>query len=170
MTTQLIIERPELQAWQQKAVFGVLTAAFWVAWFFLWLPLITLIGWFFFGYQFHFYMIKLEGYAEFLNVLAIYALVIVGMGGSLILWAMYNHARFRGMDRRKHAPTPSNAEIGAWAKQPAHVITHWQNCNVVTVHHDEKGAIERVEPAMQVFSEGAPATEKAPGPALRRVV
>lgn len=141
----LIIERPDLQSHNQRAVFGVLTALFWLLWFVLWLPLITVAGWAFFGYQFRFHMIDLEGYGGFLGVLAVYALVIVLMGGSLLVWAKYNHLRFRGMDRRKGFAPPTPADLAAIHGRAAAEVAQWQTMNIVTVHHDSEGRIERVE-------------------------
>lgn len=152
MKTPLIIERPDLQAWQQKAVFGVMTAVFWVAWFYLWLPLVTLFGWLFFGYQFQFHMIRLEGYEGFLNLLAVYALVIIGMGGALIGWAIYNDFRFRGMDRRKPSAPPSDPQLGEFLDHPALFFEQWRSYGIVTVHHDSQGRIVRVDPV----DDGAP--------------
>jgi biofilm PGA synthesis protein PgaD len=142
----LIIDRPDLQAWQQKAIFGALTAAFWVIWVVLWLPLVTLLGWLFFGYQFQFHMIRLDGYQGFLNTLAIYAMVIMAMGGALIVWAKYNHLRFRGMDRRKEVVAPTTEQLAVLHRRSVTTIEQWQSFFVMTVHHDEHGAIKRVVP------------------------
>ncbi|MDB5850870.1 MAG: poly-beta,6-N-acetyl-D-glucosamine biosynthesis protein PgaD [Rhodoferax sp.] len=166
MKRPLIIERPDLQDWQQKAVFGALTAVFWVIWVFLWMPLITLIGWFFFGYQFHLEMVELNGYARFLNVLVVYAIVIGSMGGGLMLWALYNDIRFRGIDRRKTISAPSTDEMGDWAKHPASLLAQWQNCAVVTVHHNPDGSIESVVPALNARNISAVANQAQQRPVL----
>jgi biofilm PGA synthesis protein PgaD len=138
---QLIIDRPDLQPRQQRAVFAVITAMFWVLWVVLWLPLITLMGWAFFGYQLHFHMIALDGYHGFLEVLGLYTLVIVIMSGGLMVWAKYNHLRFRGVDRRKSFAAPTPADLGRVHGRSADDIAHWQTLNIVTVHHDASGRI-----------------------------
>lgn len=145
MKNPLIIDRPDLQAWEQKALFGALTAAFWVLWVFLWLPLVTLLGWLFFGYQFQFHIIELDGYRGFLNLLSVYALVILAMGGALILWAKYNHLRFRGMDRRKEIEPPTNDQLAILQHQTVQTIAQWQSYHVMTVHHDTHGVIMKVD-------------------------
>ena len=141
----LIIDRPDLQSGQQRALYHVLTAAFWVLWVVLWLPLITLLGWFFFGYQFHFHMIKMEGYVGFLDVLGAYALVIAIMTGSLMIWAKYNHLRFRGVDRREGIAPPLISAIADVHGQSAADMRRWQSASIVTVHHDAEGRILRVD-------------------------
>jgi biofilm PGA synthesis protein PgaD len=147
MKTPLVIDRPDLQAWQQKAVFGLMTAAFWAAWFFLWLPLVTLLAWLFFGYQFQFHMITLRGYEGFMDLLLVYALVIIAMGGALIVWALYNHYRFRGVDRRRPPSPPSDIQLGELLHLPPEVFAEWRQHAIVTVHHDDHGGIARVDTA-----------------------
>ncbi|PZP97826.1 MAG: poly-beta-1,6-N-acetyl-D-glucosamine biosynthesis protein PgaD [Variovorax paradoxus] len=144
-TNPLIIERPDLQSGNQRAVFGVLTAVFWLLWVVLWLPLITVFGWVFFGYQFKFHMIDMEGYAGFLGVLGMYAVVILLLGGGLMAWAKYNHLRFRGVDRRKGFAAPTPADLAAIHGRLPEEVTQWQQMNIVTVHHDDEGRIARVE-------------------------
>ncbi len=148
MKSPLIIDRPDLQAWQQKAVFGALTAAFWLAWVFLWLPLVTLLGWLFFGLRFQLQMIDLDGYKAFMNLLAIYCVVVGVMGGALILWATYNHLRFRGIDRRREMDAPTTMAMGAHINHPGTAIEAWRNHAIVTVYHDAQGGIQSVEPTL----------------------
>lgn len=146
MKNPLIIDRPDLQAWEQKAFFGALTAAFWMLWVFLWLPLVTLLGWLFFGFRFQLHMINLDGYQGFLDLLKIYALIILVMNGALIAWAKYNHLRFRGMDRRKEVAPPSIGDLAMQQGQTLQTISDWQSYQVMTVQHDAQGVIKAVEP------------------------
>lgn len=141
----LIIDRPDWQNGKQRAVFSMLTAAFWVLWVVLWLPLVTLLGWYFFGYQFHFHMIRLDGYVGFLDVLGVYALVIVVLAGGLLVWAKYNHLRFRGVDRRRNATAPTLADIAGVHAQSPDDVARWQASSIATVHHDDQGRILRVD-------------------------
>ena len=145
MKNPLNIDRPDLQAWQQKAVFGALTATFWLIWLLLWLPLITLLAWIFFGYQFQIKFIDRDGYIDLLPLIKIYALVVLIMGGSLMVWAKYNHLRFRGEDRRKGFSVPTIDELSVFYQQPVATVEQWRRCSVMTVHHDDKGAIQQVE-------------------------
>ena len=45
----LIIDKPALQALPDRLVWAAVTAVFWLIWFYLWLPWITLVAWFVFG-------------------------------------------------------------------------------------------------------------------------
>lgn len=146
--SSLIIERPDLQDWQQKTIFGALTAAFWLLWILLWMPLITLAGWFFFGFQFNVQMFELSGAARFLNVLTLYLIVIACLGGSLTLWALYNHYRFKGVDRRKETSAPTHNDVAEWTNHPPEKIAEWRHLSIMTVHHDAKGHIVQVSTAV----------------------
>lgn len=168
MKKPLIIERPDLQAWQQKAVFGALTAVFWVVWVFLWLPLVTLLGWWFFGARFQRYLVEPNLHGSLLHGFAFYAAVVCAMGGALIAWALYNDFRFRGVDRRKEAPVPTSADVGEWSRHPASVIARWRDLSVMTVHLDAAGGVERVVPALTPRNIAA-AEKSANDLALRRV-
>ena len=148
MKSPLIIDRPDLQAWQQKAMFGAITAAFWLAWVVLWLPLITLLGWLFFGQRFQLQMIDMDGYKAFVNLLSIYCVVVGVMGGALILWATYNHLRFRGIDRRREVDAPTATAMGELINHPGDAIHTWRNYAIVTVHHDAQGGIQNVVPTL----------------------
>lgn len=145
LTGPLIIDRPDLQTRPQRAVFHMLTAAFWLLWVVLWLPLVTLLGWAFFGRQFHVHMVALDGYVGFLDVLGVYALVIVTMAVALLAWAKYNHLRFRGVDRRKGFAAPTVADVARVHAQAEEDIRRWQQQRILTVHHREDGRILHVD-------------------------
>lgn len=163
MKSPLIIERPDLQVWQQKAMFGALTAVFWAVWVFLWMPLITLLIWLFFGQRFQLHMFELNGYRAFMGLLAIYSLVIGTMGGGLLLWATYNHYRFRGIDRRRNMAVPSATAMGAYIKHPSTAIDAWRSYPIMTVDHDQHGGIVKVEPLVVLPAHTLPSPDQGVG-------
>lgn len=140
----LIIDRPDLQTWPQRAIFGTLTTVFWLAWFALWLPLVTLIGWVAFGWQFKVHMLDLGGLDGFTSLLLTYAVVIAAMSGSLIAWAAYNYLRFRGADRRRHSGSVSLQALAASAGQDVETVQAWHAMRVMVAEHDGEGRIIRV--------------------------
>jgi len=143
----LIIERPDLQSWQQRFMSRTLTLVFWGVWVYLWLPVITLAGWLAGLERFHFHMVVLEGYQGFLDLLVIYALIILGLGGVLIGWAKYNHLRFRGVERRRARPQVSVEAIARYVGRTGAEIEGWRAAQIAVVHHDAQGAIAAVEVA-----------------------
>lgn len=142
--TPLIIERPDLQSWQQRFVSRTLTLVFWGVWVYLWLPVITLVGWLAGLQRFHFHMIVLEGYQGFLGLLAIYAVIILAMAGTLIGWAKYNHLRFRGVERRRARPSVSVEALARHVANPVDEIHRWRGAQIAVVHHDTHGGIRSV--------------------------
>jgi biofilm PGA synthesis protein PgaD len=79
-------------------------------------------------------------------LLAIYSLVICAMGGSLLLWATYNHHRFWGVDRRQNAEVPSTSAIGAYIHHPGSAIDTWRSYTTMAVEHDDHGGTTQVKP------------------------
>lgn len=151
MKTPLIIERPDLQSPRQRATSALMTAFFWLLWAALWLPLLTLAAWAFFGIRFHLNMVTYDGYHRFAGLLGIYALVILAMGGSLVAWAKYNHLRFRGVDRRKPTPPPETAALARHFGHDKYQFAKWRRTRVVVVHHDADGSItfvDRLDPGV----------------------
>lgn len=163
----LVIERPDLQNWRQRALFGAMTALFWALWILLWLPVITMFGWLAFGYQFKLHMIDLAGYRGFLQLLGVYALIIAALCGALVAWAKYNHLRFRGVERRRTGPPPSLNETAYRHGVDAAALERWRALCVLTVHHDADGRIAHVdEPATAATRAARPHSGAAPHAAV----
>lgn len=141
-----IIEHPGLtQSPRQKIIDGAVTFAFWVFWFYLWLPLLALLAWALGFQQAYKYMIVLDGLGDALRLLAIYGMVIGLLGGTLIAWAVYNILRFGGVERRTARPPITAAEIARdYGFHPA-VVEHWQKARTLRVSHDQNGRIAKVE-------------------------
>jgi biofilm PGA synthesis protein PgaD len=140
-----IIERSDLQSPRQRTLYGALTLAFWAFWIYLWVPVLALLAWSLGVQQAYQYMVVLGGYQEVIRLLGIYALVILLLGGALVLWAIYNIVRFRGVERRTAALPVTPAEIGRDFGQDPKSVTRWQQEQRLYVTHDETGRIARVE-------------------------
>ncbi|ATE61462.1 poly-beta-1,6-N-acetyl-D-glucosamine biosynthesis protein PgaD [Thauera sinica] len=140
----LIIDRPDLQTWPQRAVSKTLTTLFWLIWLGLWLPLATLLGWAMFGWQFKVHMFDLGGLERFVDLLAVYAAVIAAMSGSLMAWARYNYLRFRGKDRRRSVGSVPLHALAARAGQSTETVQDWHAMRIMVAHHDANGHIVRV--------------------------
>ncbi len=111
-----IINTPKLQTLRLRYASALLTLIFWVIWFYLWVPLITLGGWWFQIRFFQQEMIIVDGLGAFLNVLPVFIAVIFGLTGSLGIWALYNFNRFKGVDRRKALqPVQKQQLLNFWA-------------------------------------------------------
>ncbi len=142
----LIIDRPDQQKRGQRVLFGTLTLAFWMAWVYLWLPLITLLGWMFGVQQFSEIMIQQGGLVTLKQSLIFYSIGIFALTGSLILWATYNWLHFSGKDRRQTRPVSSgSAAMAKFLRVSEVVIVGWQRACRISVTHHEDGRLASVE-------------------------
>ena len=100
MNKSLIIDRPELQTPQQRYIFSMLTLVFWIIWFYLWLPLLSLFAWLLGFEYFYENMIRLNGLEGLLDLIGWYGLVIGASALLLVFWSAYNLSRFQGKNKR----------------------------------------------------------------------
>ena len=117
----LIIEHPEWQTLRQRTLYASITLIFWMAWGYLWTPLLTFAAWAFGLTKTYEHMVTLEGYRGLLRLFGLYLLVIVCMGGSLLAWAFYNYFRFRGIERRRQRPARA---LRNRLRRPSHESHH----------------------------------------------
>ncbi len=141
----LIIERPELQPRAQRAIYGTVTAVAWVVWAYLWLPLVTLIAWYFGVRAFIREIVIPDQMTLFLTAVT-YVTVIIVLGGSLLVWSQYNLRRFGDAERRT-APIPvSREEVLAWFEIPAETLDEMRSGGSVVVEHGDEGNVTGVRP------------------------
>jgi biofilm PGA synthesis protein PgaD len=141
----LIFERPELQAPQQRVVYGVLTLAFWVLWLYLWLPVVSLVAWLLGGLTFYHEMLERSGYQAVTELLAWYGAIVGALGGGLVLWASYNWFRFRSGDRRRPLPALTTRDMAIYFRVGEADLAQWQVSKRAVVHRDDHGEITAVE-------------------------
>jgi biofilm PGA synthesis protein PgaD len=111
--TPPIIHHPERQGRRRRTVFTVLTATAWALYFYLWLPLITLLAWVL-GVRSSYGELYLKQHA--VDPFLLLALPVIALVCAIVLlaWAEYNRARFGGEERRK-AVDPVDADAVALA-------------------------------------------------------
>src|SRR6267154_1610493 len=61
MNPSLVINRPNLVPHHQRLVYGLTTLAVWYFWLYLWLPLLTFVGWLWSGMVGYEQMVVLDG-------------------------------------------------------------------------------------------------------------
>ena len=141
----VIIDRPDLQSFQQKYGQSLLTLIFWIMFFFFMRPLIGLVGWVFGLRLFSDIMIVHGGYRALLELLGIYLGIIVIMGLCLKGWGIYNLLRYGRHEKRIHHPAPldlaDQAEhFGITAVQ----LEKWQVARRLVLEHDDQGTLTGV--------------------------
>jgi len=137
----LIINSPSMQSlWQRYSSF-ILTFIFWVIWFFLWVPVATLLAWYFGYHLVYFEMFTLEGYKEVIQDFISFLVIVAIMGGSLAIWATYNFMRFKGKDRRSKPQTITLQDQAEFFGVDSSLLQIYQKKDFVSVSFDEKGNI-----------------------------
>lgn len=138
---KFIIDTPKLQSLRLKYSSTLITLVFWIIWFYLWVPLITLAGWWLQLKFFEQEMLIVDGLDAFLDVLPVFIAVTLALNGSLAIWALYNFIRFKGLDRRKALPPVQNDDLlQLWAISEAN-LTGAQTNKVSTIRISEDGDI-----------------------------
>jgi biofilm PGA synthesis protein PgaD len=150
MNKPLIISRPELQSPQQKYFFSLLTLAFWLIWFYLWLPLVSLVAWMM-GFEFFYeHMIRLNGVFGLLDVIGWYGLVVAISALGLLLWSAYNLSRFQGRDKRKHSAVVTVAQLAESFCIEETAARLCQEEKRVTIDIDRNGIIHSINDRPQI--------------------
>lgn len=139
-----IIYRPDLQSVRRRHVYAGISLVAWLIWLYLFVPLLTLVVWAFGVHRFDEYLLKSP--ANSAHVFLIYGVIIVAAGVAFLLWATYNLLRFRDKDRRAAPDAVTASETAAYFGLRADQLDALRTLQVVRVHHDETGAISRVDP------------------------
>lgn len=101
-----IIHKPRSQPALQRGFFSIVTLFFWVAYAYLWLPLVTLALWLL-GFRTAVFELYLREHQVEPFLLVSLPLLALASAILLIAWAEYNRYRFRDKDRRS-----AHADVG----------------------------------------------------------
>jgi poly-beta-1,6-N-acetyl-D-glucosamine biosynthesis protein PgaD len=140
--SQPIINRPDLQSFQQKYGQSLITVLFWILFFFFLRPLIGMVGWFFGLQLFTDIMLVKGGYHALLQLLGWYLGVIFVMGALLKCWALYNLFRYGRHEKRLRQPVPVTvAELAQHFQVDPGQLQNWQTARRVILEHDDNGRL-----------------------------
>ncbi|MDZ7778445.1 MAG: poly-beta-1,6-N-acetyl-D-glucosamine biosynthesis protein PgaD [Gemmatimonadota bacterium] len=139
----LVVDRPELQRDPQRIIYSSLTLIAWVAWVYLWLPLVSLIGWYF-GVRIFVREIVIPDARTMTMVVLTYLAVVIVLGGTLLVWSRYNVRRFRGNERREEAPPLDDADVRDWFRIEQALLERLRSADSMILHLDDDGHIEDV--------------------------
>lgn len=138
---ELIIERPELQTIYQRYGSMTLTAFFWMVWFYIWTPLITLVCWWF-GIEFIYTEIfTYASFKFFIDDVRQYLMAISILCAGLIFWSNYNFLRFRNASRYKECQAVSLEEISHYSNIKKESLVIYQKTKILSVRFDEQNKL-----------------------------
>lgn len=161
--TQLIFDRPELQARRHRWVYSTLTLIAWVIWMYLWLPVITLVAWYF-GVRTFLREVVIPDPGTVLAIGLIYLLVVAILGVILIGWSRYNLGRFGGKDRRKEPRDVSDAEVAEHFGIEEGTLGELRSGRAVTLSHSSEGSVEGIMVGDSTRAEPSPGTPRPSTP------
>jgi biofilm PGA synthesis protein PgaD len=150
---EYIIDQPHLVSTRNRVVWGLVTAVFWLFWAYLWLPLITLLAWYFGVTAFIDQVLSVEGLDKTFRLIALYVLIVLVIGLLFIGWAALNWYRFRGVDRRRPRPPIDDVGLAGYYQLPPERMPEWRAGNRIVAYHDDAGRIVDIK----VLQESDPA-------------
>ncbi|WP_353144311.1 poly-beta-1,6-N-acetyl-D-glucosamine biosynthesis protein PgaD [Acinetobacter pragensis] len=133
------IDKPEYVR-RKSAGYGLMAIG-WVIWMWLFLPVLTLLFWWFEGTVVYTQVVEQTQPMTSISVLKL--MVCIGIFiSALFIWASYNWVRFHGEDRRQ---SPENIDDAGLARsfniQPHEIVQMRQSKNI-TLHYSEEGQLE----------------------------
>jgi biofilm PGA synthesis protein PgaD len=143
--SELIIETPHLQNLRQRYGFATLTLLFWVLWLYMWLPLISLVAWFFGMKVFYFHMIELGGYVGLMELLGWYTLTVLLIAIVFGAWMLVNLFRFRGKERRRPIQHVKDQQVADYFGVDSEYLSRFSSARSVIVHQTKDGQITSIE-------------------------
>lgn len=145
-TNPLILNKPHLVAPLTKFVSALVTIVFWGFFVYLWWPLLTLIA----GMLGYHSINELTYAADMLTVRHLtvsYALIVIALSGSLLLWAAIEYFRFRNLNRRRWPFSVAVADLASYARLPEPELAQLQTERRLVAHHDDHGGVMQFDSA-----------------------
>lgn len=130
-----LIEKPERISRARRTVGGAVTAAGWLVYAWLWVPLLTFLAWLV-GIRTAWQRLYLEQNAVDPFVLAALPVIALLCGLLLIGWAEYNRVRFAKADQRRRRNDVDEEAVTDRLGAPAEVAEMLRSERVVTVSLD----------------------------------
>jgi biofilm PGA synthesis protein PgaD len=134
------IDRPDLQSWSQRGVFGMLAAAGLMVWLYLFIPLLSLLAWWFGWHRFDQYIVH-DYQQGFTQHLAVLVAVVMVLGLMLLGWASYNILRFYNNERRHAMPDVQAGDMAHFYELETSAVEQAQASQVNLFFYDRHGKI-----------------------------
>ncbi len=130
------IQNPSAQPALQRTAWGFVTAAFWLLYLYLLMPLVTLLMWAL-GVRTAVSELYLRDSHVDPFLLVVLPVVAMTCAALLIGWATYNRARFRDRERRSHIDNVTREEIAGGLGAEASVSLALSEAKICILHMDD---------------------------------
>lgn len=133
------IDKPEYVK-RKTAGYGLMAVG-WMLWMWLFIPLLTLLFWWFEGTVVYTQVVMQSKPMTGISVLKL--IVCIGIFiGCLFIWASYNWARFHGEDRRKAAENVNATMLAISFSVQEDDILKMRKAKNITLHYSDEGELE----------------------------
>lgn len=133
------IDRPDLQSHGQRTLSSMLVVVGWICWLYLFLPVLTLLGWAVSYERVNQYIVhNKDGFFQQINLLGPIVLLV---GALLLFWATYNLIRFKDASRRIAPQNVTQDEIAEHFKVDASLVAQAQTQKVSVFYFNEQGDV-----------------------------
>ncbi len=142
----LIINRPDLKSMPLVLGEGLITLLFWGFWFYLWLPIISLLAWIVGFKVMYRQLILLGGFDGFIRQLNIFTFGVVLVSGAIAAWSFYNLKRYGTYRRRQHVQKTDMHRLAAALNLSNRELVDIQNAKRVVFSFNEDDSIKEIHP------------------------
>lgn len=132
----LLIEKPHARPLAVRTVWGLVTAACWLVYAYLWLPVVTLLLWML-GLRTAAFELYLRNDAVDPLLLMLLPMLALAAAALLLSWAELNRLRFANRERRASIPNVDTHEVARALGAAPHVPGLLQSAKVVTLRMDD---------------------------------
>lgn len=139
-----VLDEPGSVGRPRRLAYSLFTLVAWALWAYLWLPLVSLLAWLF-GIQLFRQEMLIPARRGYLVSLGWFFLVVAILGLVYAGWAVYNLKRFRGKDRRRHAPSLTTREVAAFYRISPATVESLRAGRRQVLHLDSDGLLEAVD-------------------------
>jgi len=141
----LIIDQPDLKSMPQLLGEGILTVLFWGFWFYLWLPLISLLAWGFGVQIFYKQMVALGGFSGFIQHLNVFISGVALVSGAIAVWSLYNLKRYGFYNRRNRLLETDMVQLAATFNMAGQKLSEIQLAKRIVFSFAENDSIKEVD-------------------------
>lgn len=131
----------------------VMTLMMWGIYIYLWIPLITLTAWLLGFERFYAVMVSYGGFAVALDLLDMFALMIIGIAICVLSWSGINYYRFHNRERRNATPAADLRAISEIFGLPEVEVERVRSARRLQIDLDELGGISKIEYNVRVGGE-----------------
>ena len=141
----IIIDRPELQSFQQRCGSAFLAVMSWLLWLYFLLPLFTLSGWLMGLKSLSDEIRWFGGYKTLLELLGLYGAIILSIAAIWLAWVTFLLLRSRASAKPVERVAVSEPQLAKAFNVQLATLAAAKQQQKLTVHFDQNALITRID-------------------------